>query len=228
MAPVQAVVEVLELGSTERFSVQFNPGEYTLDKGTQIAEIAIPGLDSPILQFVRGQNQKLTLDLFFDTTRAGMDESAVDVRTLTRPFYRLVKQRSDTHAPPRIRFVWGEGIAFKAIVENIRQQFTLFNPAGVPLRATLSVTFRQYKTLEEQIAQINAQSSDHTRRRPIRRGDTLARIAADEYKDPNLWRVIADANPATTNNVRRLPAGEVLVIPAIAPALAEAPTGGGQ
>ena len=38
-------------------------------KGAQIAEIAIPGIDSPILQFVRGQTQTLTLELFFDTTR---------------------------------------------------------------------------------------------------------------------------------------------------------------
>lgn len=29
--------------------VQFNPTEYTLTKGAQIAEIAIPGIDSPIL-----------------------------------------------------------------------------------------------------------------------------------------------------------------------------------
>ena len=54
--------------------VQFNPTEYTLEKGAQIAEIAIPGLDSPILQFIRGQTEKLTLELFFDTTESGMDE----------------------------------------------------------------------------------------------------------------------------------------------------------
>ena len=35
--------------------VQFNPTEFSLDKAAQIAEIAIPGLDAPLLQFVRGQ-----------------------------------------------------------------------------------------------------------------------------------------------------------------------------
>ena len=49
-------------------TVQFNPGEYSFDKKVQIAEIAIPGLDSPIQQFVRGQAERLTLDLFFDAT----------------------------------------------------------------------------------------------------------------------------------------------------------------
>jgi len=50
------------------FPVQFNPTEYTLSKGAQIAEIPVPGLDQPILQFVRGQTETMSLDLFFDTT----------------------------------------------------------------------------------------------------------------------------------------------------------------
>ena len=72
-------------------SVNYNPTEYTLNKGAQIAEIAIPGLDSPILQFVRGQTETLSLDLFFDSTDSGMDDSADSVTTLTDQFYQLVK-----------------------------------------------------------------------------------------------------------------------------------------
>lgn len=217
MGLVQAVIEVLDPvqpGGPARLSVQFNPTEYTLDKGAQIAEVAIPGIDSPILQFVRGQNEKLTLDLFFDTTLKGMDESATDVRQLTQPFYQLVKIQSKTHAPPRIRFVWGR-LSFKAIVENVRQQFTLFNPLGLPLRATLTVSFREYKTLEEQLKELNLQSSDHTKSRPVRRGDTLSRIAAEEYADPRRWREIAEANAGVLADVRRLPPGTVLRIPPI-------------
>ncbi len=36
-------------GSMEFIDVQFNPTELTFDKGAQIAEIGIPGLDSPLL-----------------------------------------------------------------------------------------------------------------------------------------------------------------------------------
>ena len=68
---------------TPGLEVQFNPTEFTLNKGVQLAEIAIPGLDTPILQFVRGQTETLTLDLFFDTTDAGMGDSATPVTTLT-------------------------------------------------------------------------------------------------------------------------------------------------
>jgi hypothetical protein len=220
MPLVKAIIEVLDRdaidpsrGLLPLIPVQFNPPEYTLNKGAQIAEIAIPGIDSPILQFIRGQNEKLTLDLFFDTTDLGMDEAAVDVRTLTRSIYQLVKIQPKTHAPPRIRFTWGLGLFFKAIVESVQQKFTLFNPLGIPLRATLSVTFREYKTLEEQIAEMNLQSSDHTKRRVVQRGETLSRIAVEEYNDPREWRRIAEANPEVVDNPRRLAPGTVLEIP---------------
>ena len=201
-----------------RITVQFNPAEYTLAKGAQIAEIAIPGIDSPILQFVRGQNEKLTLELFFDTTQVGMGEDPVqDVRDLTTPVYQLVKIQGRKHAPPRVRFVWGRGLSFRAIVESIQQKFTLFNPAGIPLRASLAVTFREYKTLEEQLNELNLQSSDHSKQRVVRLHDTLSRIAYEEYGDASQWRQIAlePANAAVLSDPRRLVPGTRLVIPAL-------------
>lgn len=218
MALTKAKIEILDTDAIgpnlrERFlDVQFNPTEYTLSKGAQIAEIGIYGIDSPILQFIRGQNEKLTLDLFFDTTENGIGEQARDVRNLTGPFYQLVKIQPKTHAPPRIRITWGQGLSFKAIVESVQQKFTLFNPQGIPLRATLSVALREYKTLEEQLAELNLQSADHSKHRIIQRGETLSRIAAEEYGDPTLWRALAEANPDIASP-RRLTPGAVLVIP---------------
>lgn len=219
MGLTKATIEVLDKEAIDpnrlpRFlTVQFNPTEYTLNKGAQVAEIAIYGIDSPILQFIRGQNEKLTMDLFFDTTTEnGLDENAKAVTELTDPFYQLVKIQPKTHAPPRIRFTWGDGLSFKAIVESVQRKFTLFNPNGVPLRATLSVAFREYKTIEDQVAELNLQSSDHTKVRVVRRGDTLSRIAGEEYNDPAMWRIIADENPGI-ESPRRLQPGIQLRIP---------------
>lgn len=196
--------------------VQFNPTEYTLAKGAQIAEIAIPGIDAPILQFVRGQTQTLSMELFFDTTEGGMGEApVVDVRVLTEPVYQLTKIQSHTHAPPRVRFVWGVGLSFRAIVESVQQKFTLFNPAGVPLRATLTVSFKEYQTLEEQLKRLNLQSSDHTKKRLVKRGDTLARIAYEEYGDAQQWKLIyeAPANDGVIEHPMRLVPGTEIAIP---------------
>jgi nucleoid-associated protein YgaU len=204
--------------------VQFNPTEYTLAKGANIAEIAIPGIDAPILQFVAGQTEKLTLDLFFDTTlQGGLGDGAKDVTEQTRQVYQLVKVQPKTHAPPRVRFVWGQGLSFVAVVESVSQKFTLFAPNGVPLRATLSVTFREYKTLEDQLKELNLQSADHTRRYTVVQGDTLAGIAAREYGDPAQWRRIADKNLARLPNPRRLVPGTELELPPAAPSRGSRP-----
>jgi nucleoid-associated protein YgaU len=220
--PVTAIIEV---DANDRgpnlpavIPVQFNPPEYTLAKAAQIAEIAIPGIDAPILQFVRGQTQTLSLELFFDTTRAGTTDATVqDVRALTDPVAQLGRIQPKTHAPPRIRFIWGQGLSFRAIVDNVQQKFTLFSPSGIPVRATLTVSFKEYRTLEEQLKDLNLQSADHTKRRVIRRRDTLARIAFEEYGDAAKWRAIADhaGNRRVLTDLRRLTPGLELAIPAI-------------
>src|SRR6266566_2065053 len=95
-------------GVMEFIPVQFNPTEFSLDKSAQFAEITIPGLDAPLQQFVRGQSEKLTLDLFFDTTEHGMGGGATSVTTLTDTIYQLVKIEPDRHAPPICAFIWND------------------------------------------------------------------------------------------------------------------------
>ena len=147
---------------SNQIEVQFNPEKYSLTKAVQIAEIGIPGLDSPVLQFVRGQNEKITLELFYDTTEFGMVDDPVDVRLRTVEIYDLLKINSDTHAPPRCMLSWGDGgqlFSFgsslnpRCLVESVNEEFNLFSPSGIPLRAKLTVAFREYKTIEEQLAE---------------------------------------------------------------------------
>ena len=220
--PVPAIIEVEPKDRGPNLPavipVQFNPPEYTLGKAAQIAEIAIPGIDAPILQFVRGQTQTLALELFFDTTRLGSTESrAVDVRTLTDVVAQLGRIQPNTHAVPRIRFIWGLGLSFRAIVDNVQQKFTLFNPAGIPVRATLTMSFKEYKTLEEQLKALNLQTSDQTKIVVVKRRMTLAQIAYQEYGDASLWRHIADheENRGRLGDLRRLTPGMELRVPNI-------------
>lgn len=117
-----AYFENLEIEDKEKaqMRVQFNPTELSFSKSAQFAEIAIPGLDAPIQQFIRGGTETLTVELFFDSTDSGMGADAksvtddnnallpVDRFCGTEKFYQLVKQNPKTHAPPRCRFGWGQ------------------------------------------------------------------------------------------------------------------------
>jgi nucleoid-associated protein YgaU len=254
----------------EDIEVQFNPTEYTFDKQNQIAEIQIPGLDSPLQQFVRGQAEKLTLDLFFDTTEHGMGAGATSVTTETDKIYQLVKIEPTRHAPPILEFVWSDQMAganigaapgnvagalsrsigavagaatgavgaaiaaagsvgasalastgtslgnqrrngFRCVLESVRQKFTLFSPDGIPLRATLTVSLREYKTLQNQLDELRLSSPDRTHVHPLQQGETLATVSARYYDTPADWREVAKTNGL--DDPRRLSPGMFLEVP---------------
>jgi hypothetical protein len=220
------LVATYQSGESVFFEVQFNPTEFSLDKAVQLAEIGIPGLDSPVLQFVRGQNEKMSVDLFFDTTDQGMGEDAVSVTTLTDRVYELAKIEPEGHAPPVCAFVWNSKFPgadlsrhagnqrrtdFQFLVESVKQKFTLFSPQGVPLRATVTLSLREYKTLDEQLRQLNLTSPDRTHAHVLKANETLNGLAARYYRQPGAWRAIADANGI--EDPRRLEPGRFLVIP---------------
>jgi len=227
--PVKASLQASWKYQTTEYFFQFNPTEISFNKAAQIAEIAIPGLDSPVLQFVRGQAETLTMELFFDTTDLGdMPDNAVSVTTETDLIYELVKIDPDRHAPPICTFSWdldfpGADVteslgnqqrnSFTCIVESVKQTFTLFSPNGVPLRAKVTLNLKEYKTLEEQFEQLRLNSPDRTHSHIVQRGDTLTSIAATYYNRPGEWRRIANKN--NIDDPRRLVVGAFLTVPPI-------------
>jgi hypothetical protein len=225
--------------------VQFNPTELSFAKSAQFAEIAVPGLDAPVLQYVRGNTETLSVELFFDTTDEGFEAEGTSVTERTDEFYKLAKQNPETHAPPVCRFSWGHrgsdagttqaGSAagqppggaspasaevsaapfwFTCVVESVDRKFTLFSPAGVPVRARLTVKLREYKTLEQMVAELH--SADHSKSRVLKRGQRLEQVSVAEYESPHEWRRIAEANGV--DDPRRVRPGSLLVVPPVRPA----------
>jgi LysM repeat protein len=204
----------------------FNPERYTVSKSLQLAEIGIPGLDSPVVQYVRGQTEKINMELFFDTTDSGMSgPGVVDVRTKTTPIYKLLKVDGKLHAPPRVTLTWGSSGQLTShdklldkhpllVLESVSEEFSLFSPGGVPLRAKLTVTFREAWSINDQLSVSPRESADRTKVYRVNRGDTLSGVANSEYGDPTQWRAIADANALA--NPRLLEPGMVLTVPPLA------------
>lgn len=185
--------------------VMFNPGEYAIEKRNAFSQAAVPGLSVPILQFVNGHARTLKMDLFFDTC-----ETRKDVRSECGQVVDLMQIDRDMHVPPLCKFIWGR-LEFKAVLECVSQRYTMFLDSGIPVRATLHVAFREYKTLEEDLYRPPRQSADKTKRRATIEGDHLWRIADREYNDPSQWRLIARANGIS--NPRHLPPGMDIMIP---------------
>ncbi|HSC69920.1 MAG TPA: LysM peptidoglycan-binding domain-containing protein [Candidatus Methylomirabilis sp.] len=205
MALERATIEYTVKGKKEVIGVLFNPTEYRINKSNQFAEVAIPGLEVPPLQFVRGNARSLTMQLFFDTYEKG-----TDVREHTSKILSLLAIHNELHAPPICSFNWGN-LTFTGVLERADQRFTLFLPTGVPARATVDVSFKEYVEPGDQGGGLH--SADFTKRYVVQRGDTLSGIAGREYGDPGLWRTIAEENGM--DEPLALQPGQVLVIPAL-------------
>ncbi|HXM09970.1 MAG TPA: LysM peptidoglycan-binding domain-containing protein [Terriglobales bacterium] len=198
-------VNILNEQTGEKFVAMFNPEEYSLNKDNNYASQAIPGLTSPLIQFVHGNLQTLDMELFFDTF-----DAQDDVRDETSQIFNLLAINSDLHTPPVLQVTWGS-LDFRCVLAKVSQKFIRFYSDGRPGRARLTVTFNEYLDAATQVAQANLQSPDFTKAYTVRPGDTLSGIAANFYEDATLWRPIALANAIV--NPRSITAGQEIQIP---------------
>jgi nucleoid-associated protein YgaU len=192
--------------SPNEIPLRFNPTEYQLQKANNFAEIAIPGLETPPIQYVRGSSEKLSLELLVDTS-----DTLEDVRSKYVDALRgLLDINSELHAPPIVAFVWDRDI-FKGVLESMTVTYTMFSAAGIPLRAKLSTTLREYRPVEVQFKETPRNSPDVEKSFVVRRGDALWSISSQVYRDPTLWREIARAN--NISDPRTLKPGTELLVP---------------
>lgn len=214
----------------------FNPGELSFSRSVSWAEkkVAVQAYGATwadaTQQFVAVAPETLSLELFFDTyeSREGMSigqqalaliapanpfatGDATDVTRHTRRVADLAMPDYDLHRPPVCWLTWGSHVLFRGVLTHLDQRLTMFLPDGTPVRATLTCTFVELFTRAHSGVVREPQSADVEKTRVVRRGDTLAAIAAKEYRDPAKWRHIARAN-GIVDPLALVP-GTVLAIP---------------
>ena len=205
--------------------VMYNPEELKLEQGNQFAEVGIPGLNASPLQYVRGKNRVLTMELFFDTY-----ESGEDVRAYTAPIVALLDTQPQTLAPPVLLFSLGR-VQFRCVLTDAGQRFTMFARDGTPVRSMMSVRLQEYVEVTLQLQQglflgsptasavVNTVITAASGRggalaglvHVVLQGDTLSAIADAYLGDAGRWREIARANQIV--DPLALTTGASLVIP---------------
>jgi hypothetical protein len=225
-----AVASIIDHDHNQTVECMFNPKEYTFSKQNSWTAKASKGSNIARCEFGSGQPTTLQMQLFFDTytniKSSNESEAPRDVRkAYTQKIWEMMKvdpalgpigaSGSAKHKkgrPPVVSFQWGSMWSFKAVITSIRERFTLFLPDGTPVRSTLDVTFQQVQDKDDH-PPTNPTSGGVGGERvwKVCEGDTLAWIAYREYGDPNLWRLIAEANRLT--RVRQLTPGMLLEIP---------------
>ncbi len=206
---------ITNLDTNSSIKCMFNPKEYSFSKTNNWKEGDVPAQNISSMTFTGGKGASLQMQLFFDTVDEGTDVR----KDYTDPLWELMvidstkKDKKNKYGrPPCVRFQWGKSWSFEAVITSMKQQFTLFDTDGKPLRATVDVTFQQIKD-PAHLAPQNPTSAGAGGERVwrVQAGDTLAWIAHREYGDSTKWRLIADAN--RLSRVRELSPGTMLVIP---------------
>jgi hypothetical protein len=64
----KAVIKIISNEAEPEIEVMFNPTDYQITRNMNYAEIGVPGLAMPLIQFVRGEAQTLQLELFLDSS----------------------------------------------------------------------------------------------------------------------------------------------------------------
>jgi hypothetical protein len=207
----KATITVLDGSKAgDTIAALFNPAEYTIERANTFKSTSVPGLSGPLLQFINGEADVLSMELFLDDFTDKPSAGGKSVRERIDDIAHLLEIDDSLHAPPHVSFVWGR-LTFQAILEKLSRKITVFQPDGTPARATLNVSFKEYKTLPDLVNEPRRQSADRSKRRVIVGDDSLWLMASREYGDPAKWRAIAEKNDL--DDPRDVGAGDWVMVP---------------
>lgn len=130
----------------------FNPKEYQVQRSNNWGPADNSTKNASDLTFSGSSGAKLSLQLFFDTYLRGPGESTVvkDVRVYTDELWKMMNiqdalrdPKTQKGRPPRVLFSWGKNWLFNAVITTMQQQYTLFTPSGMPVRAMVTAEFQE-------------------------------------------------------------------------------------
>ncbi|MCB9079967.1 MAG: peptidoglycan-binding protein [Anaerolineaceae bacterium] len=214
MESVEKARIVDEKNPSRNVVCHFNPKELSITQTINYESNRNIGNNAANLSFSGGEAQDLTIPLLFDSTATG-----ADVRDSYKILLELAtiddkKKNSTTEMgePPYCRFEWGKLLSFRAVITKLTQKFLMFKTDGLPLRAEVSVTFKQ---VDKKPTGQNPTSRTESRKIWIvHEGQSLDWIAYQEYGDPAYWRHIAETNQLANPMV--LQPGQILKLTPLA------------
>jgi len=193
------------------FTLQINPESYRHDNRTWFSQVAGSDTAGSVLKFRSYYPQELKFDFVLDATGV-----VPGVKNVTREIAAFKDVAYDyhgaIHSPYYLKVLWG-GLAFKCMLSSMAIDYQLFDPSGKPLRAKLSVSFRQHQTPQDLARKGDKKSADLTHSEQTIAGDTLPLISNRVYDRPDLYVHIARANDL--NDIMHLQAGQRLRLPPV-------------
>lgn len=129
-------------------TAQYNPKEVGLDKSVPWQKAKNSHANTPDLEFTSADGRSLSFELFFDGYEQNLDVHASFVSKLLKLAEVMDENGSEEKKrPPQVKVTWGTLPEFKGVLESVSTKYTMFNAAGMPVRCTCSVKFKEANRL---------------------------------------------------------------------------------
>jgi len=195
------------------FKAHVNPENYTQSVSLEFSELRHPGSSTAADKYIFTDAEMLHFDFLLDRTGAlgnlatgpvGVTPDIIHFKNLT------VDYEGQIHRPRYLILVWGT-LLYKCQLKSLDVEYKMFSPQGLPLRAVLKASFKQYTEETKATALQNKSSPDLTHVRTVKEGDTLPLMTHRIYGDSKYYLEIARINGIT--NFRNLKPGKEILFP---------------
>lgn len=205
-------------GAANIFSTTINPSSYnrkyaTKFSGTSSDKGSAIGKAAPVPKFSASEPEKVSFTLTLDGTGVVPDAANVTVADQIKKLRDIAYAYSgEEHEPDAVQIDWGDELkAFQGRLTSLDIDYTLFDPDGAPLRATMKLAFIEALTEAQVALEANNQSPDLTHIVRVREGDTLPLLCERIYKDVSKYLEVARFN--NLDNFRNLTPDTLLRFP---------------
>jgi LysM repeat protein len=191
-----------------------NPSAYERSLTVDYTQDQTIGSNASTQSFKSMGQSDLKLTFFVDGTGVvKLPAGFTDVDDYIKKFTDLVtKYQGEIHRPYYLLIIWGT-LKFTGVCSKIDIKYSLFNPQGKALRATIDITITQSKDYKTKIQEGANSSPDLTHLRTVNSGDTLPLMAYRIYGDSSYYIEVARVNGL--NSFQDIKPGDQIYFPPI-------------
>jgi nucleoid-associated protein YgaU len=172
-----------------------NPSSYQRSLSVDYSPDQTLGSSATTQGFKSMGQSDLNLTFFVDGTGVvKLPAGFTSVDAYIKKFTDVVsKFQGEIHRPYYLLIIWGS-LTFTGVCSKIDVKYTLFDPSGTALRATIEVNFTQSKDYKTKTQEAATSSPDLTHLRTVNAGDTLPLMSYRIYGDSSHYIQVAKAN----------------------------------
>ena len=128
------------LATLESLEVLWNPEAYWVRRTRRPAAPGVSGSGGAFGAPANATRERFSTRLFFDTTE--LERPARDSRLQVERLESWARPEPSSGAPPEVLFSWGS-FRFRGAIEDLSEEWVLFDPDGTPTRGWVGLTLRR-------------------------------------------------------------------------------------